>query len=258
MITLRRWWSRHRLQILLVAGLLIFAWGFRATQGTALLETYRWLSQPFVTTPTRIERITNARIVELQARLAELEVKNQKLQQLLGYVSIQSQTGIAAPVIGRGADHWWHQLILGRGEQHGIQPGYIVIGPGGIVGRITHVTPNTSQVLLVSDPMSRVGVVISRSRAMGVMRGQSKERVVIEFFHKDPDVRRGDMVSTSNFSQLFPPSLPVGRVVALNLNKTPAPEATIELAAPLDSLEDVMVYPHHPILIDTHKPAASP
>jgi rod shape-determining protein MreC len=69
----------------------------------------------------------------------------------------------------------------------------------------------------------------------------------MEFFNKDPVVKVGDAVSTSNFSQLFPPGLPIGKVVALNLNKSPAPEAIIELTAPLAFLETVVVYPHKPL-----------
>jgi rod shape-determining protein MreC len=122
--------------------------------------------------------------------------------------------------------------------------GYIVMAPGGVVGRVTNVTPNTSRVLLLSDPSSRIGVTISRSRFMGYMRGQSTSHAVMEFFDKVPDVRRGDVVSTSSLSQLFPAGMPVGRVESVNLNKSPAPEATIELSAPVSFLEWAVVYPH--------------
>ena len=182
----------------------------------------------------------------MQQRLVELESQNQKLQDLLGYAATNPQKGIAAPVIGRSADHWWQQITLGRGSKHGLKVGDVVAGPGGLVGRITNTTANTSRVLLVSDPSSRVGVIVSRSRYTGFMRGQSANRAVMEFFDKVPDVRRGDVISTSTFSQLFPSGMPVGRVESVNLNKSPAPEAVIELSAPISYLEWVIVYPHQP------------
>ncbi len=117
------------------------------------------------------------------------------------------------------------------------------MGPGGLVGRVVSVTPNSSRVLLLSDATSRVGATVSRSRSMGFMRGQGSNRAVLQFFDKVPDVRRGDVVSTSPVSQLFPPGLPLGRVESVNLDKSPAPEAVIELTAPVSYLEWVIVYP---------------
>jgi rod shape-determining protein MreC len=194
--------------------------------------------------PTSAERIETAEMQELQQRLAELESQNQQLQEMLGYVQSRPTEGITAPIIGRSADHWWQQVTLSRGSRDGIQVGGIVAGPGGLVGRITHVTPSTSRVLLVSDPTSQVGVTISRSRHMGYMRGQAANRAVMEFFDKVPDVQPGDVVSTSSFSQLFPPGFPIGRVESVNLSKSPAPEAVIELSAPINALEWVVVYPN--------------
>ena len=78
---------------------------------------------------------------------------------------------------------------------------------------------------------------------MGFMRGQGSNRVVLQFFDKVPDVRRGDAVATSPVSQLFSPGLPLGRVESVNLDKSPAPEAVIELTAPVSYLEWVIVYP---------------
>lgn len=257
MYTLRRWWDRHGLQMLLVGLALSAAWGVRQTQGLAVFELYRGIARPFQVGPTPEERLTNARMLELQQRLVELESQNQKLQELLGYASASKKSGIAAPVIGRSADHWWQQVTLGRGSRAGIQKDDIVTGPGGLVGRIVSVTPHTSRVLLISDPASRVGVVVSRSRSTGFMRGQAANRAVMEFFDKVPDVRRGDVISTSTFSQLYPAGLPIGRVESVNLNKSPAPEAVIELSAPVSYLEWVLVQPSNVLSQESTSPGVS-
>jgi rod shape-determining protein MreC len=244
MYTLRRWWDRHRLQTVLAgiaigSGLLI-----RQTGAAPLLEVYQLLTRPFQQKVSPGTLQNTAQTQELQQRLNELESQNQRLKELLGYVTASKKTGVAAPVIGRSADHWWHQVILGRGSSEGVKVGHIVMAPGGVVGRVTAITPNTSRVLLLSDPSSRVGVTISRSRNMGYLRGQSANRAIMEFFDKVPDVRKGDVVSTSTFSQLFPAGLPIGRVESVNLSKSPAPEAVIELTAPISFLEWSVIYPH--------------
>lgn len=241
MYTLRRWWDRHALQLVLVSLALGAAWAIRQTQGSPLFEVYQVITRPFQSAPTQAERLSDARILELQARLVELESQNQKLQELLRYAAPHPRRVIAAPVVGRSADQWWQQVTLGRGTQAGIQVGFIVTAPGGLVGRIISVTPNTSRVLLISDPTSFLGVTVSRSRYMGFLRG-SASHAVMQFFDKVPDVRRGDVVSTSPYSQMFPSGLPVGRVESVNLNKSPAPEAVISLSAPIPYLEWVVVY----------------
>lgn len=245
MFTLRRWWDRHGIQVVITGVALGGAWLLQQTQGAALLEIYQLLSRPFQPSQTQIEKLTNARVLELQERLVELENQNQKLKGLLDYSGKEKQKSkpIFAPIVGRSADHWWQQVTLGRGTNHGIKEGYIVTAPGGLVGRIDSVTPNTSRVLLLSDTTSQTGVTISRTRFMGFMRGQGSNRAIMQFFDKVPDVRKGDPVSTSPVSELFSPGIPVGKIVSLNLDKSPAPEAVVELTAPISSLEWVSVYP---------------
>ncbi|HEY9296133.1 MAG TPA: rod shape-determining protein MreC, partial [Phormidium sp.] len=198
---------------------------------------------PFQSDPSKQEILINAKTLEMEAKLQQIEIENQKLRELLGYLSKNKQQAIAAPIVGRSAGHWWQQITLGRGSKDGIKENFIVTAPGGLVGRITNVTDNTSRVLLISDPSSRVGVIINRSRFMGIMRGKSGNKAVMEFFERVPDVRRGDMVTTSSASKLFPSGLAVGRVESVNLSKSPAPEAVIILSAPTSVLEWVAVYP---------------
>lgn len=251
MYTLRRWWDKHRLRVILAGMAIGSALILRETRAGIVYEAYQLLTRPFQPGNAQESQLTNARIDELQQRLVELESQNQKLQELLGYKQENLKSGVPAPVVGRSADHWWHQLVLGRGANSGIKVDDIVMAPGGVVGRvIKDVTPNTSRVLLLSDPSSRLGVTISRTRYMGYLRGQGSNRAVMEFFDKVPDVRKGDVVSTSVYSRMYPAGLPIGRVESVNLNKSPAPEATIELAAPINSLEWAIVYPFSPPKIE--------
>lgn len=245
-----RWWERHWLAIALAIAALGATWVSRQTQSSLVFDLYALLSRPFQTDASTAEqKLTNARIEELQARIVELQSENQKLRKYLDYTQQnQIEREKLVPIVGRSADNWWQQIVLGRGSQHGIQPGYVVVGPGGLVGRVTQVTDRTSRVLLLSDPQSQVGVKISRSGYAGLIRGQGSQQVVMEFFDQMPDVKVGDVVTTSTYSVLYPPGLPVGTVKSISPNKSPAPEAVVELSVPLDHLEWVFVSPHEAIL----------
>ncbi|MBP5977967.1 rod shape-determining protein MreC, partial [Brasilonema sp. CT11] len=131
-----------------------------------------------------------------------------------------------------------------------IQEGYIVKADCGLAGLIESVTPNTSRVLLISDLKSQVGVTVSRTGAKGVLRGDSSADGVLEFYEKVPNVKPGDVVTTSTYSQKFPSGLAVGRVKSLDLKKLPASVGKVELFPSIRSLDWVAVYPKP----QTHKP----
>jgi rod shape-determining protein MreC len=248
MVTIRRWWDRKGLQIGLLALVVGSAWILRQTQGELVLETYQAIARPLEmlqSGPTPEERIRDARISELETRIVDLESQNTKLQELLGYVEKEpvALRPIPARVVGRSADQWWQQVTLNRGANAGIQEGFIVKADGGLVGLVESVTPNTSRVLLISDLKSQVGVSVSRTAAKGVLRGDSSGEAVLEFYEKVPNVKVGDLVSTSTYSQKFPSGLAVGRIKSLDLKKLPASVAKIDLFPPIRSLDWVAIYP---------------
>jgi rod shape-determining protein MreC len=243
MDSIRSWWERYRFQTVVVTAGIGLAWMIRQTQGVAIMETYQFLSRPFQANISKQEILQDAQVRELRYRLTELESQNQRMKELLNVKASTNSSGVWAAVIGRGADSWWNQILIGKGSNDGVKAGSYVIAPGGLVGRVTHVSPNSSQILLISDPNSQVGVVISRSRISGMLKGQSQNIATLEFFERDPDVKVGDIVSTSPFSTRFPENLPVGRIKSINLDKQPAPEAVVEFSTPLGLLDYVEVYP---------------
>jgi rod shape-determining protein MreC len=243
MDSIRSWWERYSFQTAIVATGIGLAWLIRQTQGVAIMETYQFLSRPFQSSISKQELLQDAETRELRYRLTELESQNQRMKELLQVKANHADAGVWAVVIGRGADSWWNQILVGKGSNDGVKTGSIVVGPGGLVGRVSYVSPNSSQILLVSDPNSQVGVVISRSRYTGMLKGQSQNTAILEFFERDPDVKVGDIVHTSQFSTLYPENIPVGRIRSINLDKQPSPEAIVEFSTPLGLLEYVKVYP---------------
>lgn len=245
MFIVRHRWTRRGIRMALATLAIGTGWFFYQTHGSAILELYALITRPFQSESTllRQEKLTNARIQELEQRLQELETQNKQLKSLLGYFKDDSQPNITSAIIGRSPDDWWQQITLGRGSQDGVKVGSAVTGIGGLVGRVTQVNPHTSLVELISNPNSKVGATISRSRSMGIVKGQGSKMAVMQFFEKVPDVRPGDTVTTSSVSLLFPGGLPIGKVKSVKLETGPAPVAHIELIAPINHLEWVIVHP---------------
>lgn len=241
---IRRWWERNWLNLVLMIAALGLAVYVRQTQGTLVFELYGRLVKPFQGNPPQQEQLATARMLELEAKVEELEQQNTRLKQLIDYQEQSKRQGVIAPIIGRSADHWWKQITLGKGSVDGIQKDYIVTGTGGLIGRVISVTENTSRVLLLSDPTSRVGATIrvGKDRSfMGILHGRGQNKAVMEFFDKVPEVKPGYKVFTSPYSPRFQSGLLVGVVESVDLKKSPAPEAIIRFSAPIGHLEWVMV-----------------
>ncbi|NJN37896.1 MAG: rod shape-determining protein MreC [Acaryochloridaceae cyanobacterium CSU_3_4] len=244
MFFLYRWWERYRLGLILTVLCLGGAWAFSRSQGVGVLEIFRFVSSPVHSDVTKQKRLVDAQTWQLQQQIADLESRNQTLQKLLDQDSIKNKQAIAAAILGRSADNWWQQLTLNRGQKDGIEVDAVVFAPGGLVGRVTTVSQQTSRVLLISDPTTRIGVSVTRSRHLGIFQGQSSTEAVITFFEKDPDVKVGDTIVTSPLSRLFPPGLLIGRVKSLKLEQNYNPQVIVELSVPIGQLEWVSVYLH--------------
>lgn len=244
---LNQWWNQYWTRFLLVGAVMGVAWGLSQTQGAVLEEMYFYLTRPLQFRTRRPpDWLSSARVLELQERLLEAETQNARLQDLLTTVEAREKKGeilIPAPIIGRSADQWWQQIRLGRGQRHGIDRGAAVTAAGGLVGYVVQSTPNTSKVLLISDPSSSVGAMVVRNRSQGYIRGKATDQVEMSFFDKDPGVKVGDVIVTSASSTLFLPGIPIGTIKEVQPNASPVPKAIIQLNAPVGRLEWVTVSP---------------
>ncbi|MGB8700700.1 MAG: rod shape-determining protein MreC [Thermosynechococcaceae cyanobacterium] len=238
------WWNRYQSSLLLVLLILSAAGLVRASQGTGLVDLKRWLIWPFRGDGQVQQQLLDAQTQELQQRIQDLESQNRALKALLKLPLLPNVRKVSAPVLSRSADNWWQQLTLGKGRTDGIRMDAVVVAPGGLVGRVMSVTPNTCRVLLVTDPGSQIGITVSRTRQVGILRGQSNRYGVVEFFDKTPDIKIDDAVVTSQLSSRFPPGISIGRIVALQLEHLPTPAATVEFAVPIENLEWVNVLIH--------------
>ena len=247
-----RWWDKHGFWTTLVVLALIVALVIKQTQAAVFSEAYFLATRPFQSqTQLSLEdRLTNARVLELEQKVTELEQQNKQLKELLDYSSTQTVKNITAPVVGRSRDRWWKRVTLGKGSKDNVKPGYVVLGIGGLVGRVTHVTPHTSKVLLISDDTSRVGAIMTKNRQFGYIQGEESASVAMNFFEQFTDINPGDLIATSPLSKLYPPGLPIGKVQSQPKTKDEDKDKKntimIELAAPIEVLEWVTIQPFEP------------
>lgn len=236
---------RGKLPWPLILAFILLLVGVRLSKGAMLTDAFAALSLPFWPGPAQSEWLRSARTVEDQARLEALTQDNTRLRQMLALQ--QSRDGqaegqtVSAPVISRQTVGWWQQLVIGKGAVAGVRTGQPVLAPGGLIGLVASVTPATATVTLLTDPSSRVGVWLSRTKHHGLLTGVGTARPVVRFLDKDPEARPGDLVVTSPASTLVPPNLPVGVIQSVDASADPAPTAVVQLIAPVQAVDWVQV-----------------
>lgn len=112
----------------------------------------------------------------------------------------------------------------------------------GMAGRIQEVTPNTSNVMLLSDPNMSVSAICQRSRQEGLVQGSLGGYLVMRYLPESSDIKLDDTIVTSGLNDTFPKGLLLGRVVELGkefsgLNSF----AIIKPAVNLSFIEEVLV-----------------
>jgi len=150
------------------------------------------------------------------ARLDEAELENARLRRLLDFREALRGDVLTARVIGRDASGVARTLVIDRGESDGVTKGAAVLAPEGIVGQIFLASRHASRVLLVNDHNSGVDALVQRTRARGIVEGIVDDGCGLKFVKRTEDVQVGDAVITSGLDGIFPKSLPIGQVVAVD------------------------------------------
>jgi rod shape-determining protein MreC len=178
-----------------------------------------------------------------QASLAQDAAQGQRLQHILGFKEHYIDKTLPAQVIGTSGSEQSQVLYIDKGSDDGLQQDMPVITADGIVGKVKDVFPHTSQVLLITDPTSGVGVILQTTRTRGILKGRAYGQLQVVDISPDSRIKAGEPILTSGGDQIFPRGLPVGTVdrVIPDPEHDPLVDVLVHPAAKLFSLEEVLV-----------------
>jgi len=178
-----------------------------------------------------------------QASIAQDAAQGQRLQQMLGFKERYIDKTLPAQVIGTGGSEQSQVLYIDKGSDDGLKQDMPVITADGIVGKLKDVFSDTSQVLLITDPTSGVGVILQSTRTRGILKGRAYGQLQVVDISPDSRIKAGEPILTSGGDQIFPRGLPVGTVdrVIPDPEHDPLVDVLVHPAARLSSLEEVLV-----------------
>lgn len=160
---------------------------------------------------------TNNRLLIENIQLRELERENSELKQLLNYTRNNPQfvyqpTFVTGTSIGADPINFLYYILVDVGARDGVAGNMPVITDRGLVGRVTAISANAAQVILLIDPASAVNAVTQNSRAPGVIRGGADGSVMMDRIPQGVTVSPGEIVLTSGLGGNFPARLVIGQV----------------------------------------------
>jgi rod shape-determining protein MreC len=185
-----------------------------------------------------------------QVGLSQDAQQAQRLQSMLGFREQFISQTMPAQVIGTSGSEQSRLIFIDKGSRDGIakiaddetdidkekgdkekgrdrgKDMAVITSAGGVVGKVLYVNRTTSEVLLINDQSSGVGVILEKSRLQGILKGTAAGKVVLDKIMNDEQIEVGEKVLTSGGDRIFPKGLLVG---------------TVKPAADLARLEEVLV-----------------
>jgi rod shape-determining protein MreC len=177
----------------------------------------------------------NARLRREVDRYSSLAIQNDtaaqqnaELKRELHYVSSREfprdYDYVATDVISRAPSEFDQQLTIAAGSSSGIRFEDPVVNADGLIGLITKVTHDTSQVTLLTDPQLKVSAVDLATRASGIVAaGQARGTLILDRVSKAQMLRQNDLIVTQGWhigplSSHYPKGIPIGVVSGASQN----------------------------------------
>jgi len=166
-----------------------------------------------ISTNTYLHR-QNILLQDELSRLRSAEQQNEILRNLLNLRESTSVPLIPVSVVSKDLISVNSSMTISAGIRDSVEVGMPVIDSNGLVGQVIITDQDFSQVLPYSNSMFRVSGQVENSRAYGIVTwsGESNRELMMQFVPETIEVTAGQIVSTSSYSNQYPPGIPIGEV----------------------------------------------
>jgi len=174
--------------------------------------------------------------------LREARIENIKLRAMVGLKERSPHSFVAAGVVGKSLLLLRNTITLNAGEQDSVRVDMPIISESGMVGKIITTSAHYSIGQLMLNKDFRASAKIQRSRIDGIIAWDGGEFLKLKSVAKTQDVREGDVVTTSEYSSVFPPDIKIG--IVARISEKPGSlfrEIDVRPSVDFSSLEQVFI-----------------
>lgn len=190
--------------------------------------------------------------LEIEVQNAKsLTDENERLKSLLELKEQSKYNILSAQIIGRDASVWFSTSIINRGSLDGVKLNMPIVTNGGLVGRVTAVSPLTAQIDLITKDKSGVGAVVGEletSNTLGVISGSGKKDLLeMGYVPGSVEVNVGEIVYTTGQDGIYPAGLKLGEIIEVRAGSATVPQQIfVKPSAGLSSMQEVAVLLYEP------------
>jgi rod shape-determining protein MreC len=153
-----------------------------------------------------------ARLLQLQA----LQSENQQLRKLVELPLRNELTAQLAEIVYAERDVFQRKVLVNKGAGADVRLGQVVMDDEGIVGQITRVYPWLSEVTLITEKDHAVPVQVVRNGLRTILFGAGDtSQLSLRYMPVGADIQNDDVLVTSGIDGLYPPGIPVARVIKI-------------------------------------------
>lgn len=186
-------------------------------------------------------RESNIELSKELSLLKESKLENLRLNSMLEFRQRTNYRVATGEIIGKTLIQTRNNITLNIGEKDSVMIGMPVITDRGLVGKIVAVSGNYSiaQILLNKD--LKISVKVQRSRVDGILSWGGEGKVRMKNVSKSADVKTGDIIITSEYSNTFPAGIPVGFVTTDNTLDNLFKNIEVETFVNFETVEEVFI-----------------
>lgn len=171
-----------------------------------------------------------------QQKLESLKMENMRLRNLVDSAFKLGERVLIAELIAVDLDPYRHQVLINKGSTSEVFEGQPALDAYAVMGQVTHVTPFTATVLLITDASHGLPVQVNRNGLRTIALGTGHiDRLELSHLPNNADIMVGDQLVTSGLGGRFPPGYPVAEVTSVTPN--PGQPFASVLARPISKLE---------------------
>lgn len=151
---------------------------------------------------------------------------------------------IPAHIVDNSVRNRDNLLVINAGSNAGVEPEMGVVSGTGVVGIVSAVTPHYSLVISILNSHSSISCRLRRTDYFGYLKwkGGNTLRAYMEDVPRHAQIKVGDIVETSGFSNVFPAGIFLGKVAKIkNSSDGLAYELEILLGTEMSNLRHVNV-----------------
>ena len=157
----------------------------------------------------------------LKIKLAKIENKyisnralieeNTKLKEMIAAIERIEEPYKIAKLLSVSYSPFSKKAIINAGQRDGVEVNDVVSSDLALIGRVSNVSPNYAQVMLISDSSSRVPIITDKNKIRGVLAYQDDGLKII-YLDEELIPEIGEVVYSSGDGKIFPDGIKIGMV----------------------------------------------